>query len=172
MNQLFMDFVVKGICECKATNTKIDHIQDKVHLLGDENRNESDQIETNSAPDRSNSMPQKSDYVYTRSADPTSSHAKNTTNGVILKKNDDCHILSLPDSIHPFLTILNDNKLTKVVCIKEWSMLEALIINDNCGNPSESLIICDCPKLKSIKIGIQCFIGQCQCKIQSILSNE
>lgn len=78
---------------------------------------------------------------------------ENTENVVTIINKDDDKVLSKPDSIHSLLYIKSNCFSFKTVSIKKWSLLETLVIENQSCSTTGSFEICDCPKLKSIKIG-------------------
>ena len=79
----------------------------------------------------------------------------------------DYSILSKPDSTHSSLIFRDDCDSFFNVSINKWTMLETLVIGNQCCPKNKSFEIRDCPQLKSIKVGNQSF-KESSCYIFSI----
>ena len=84
---------------------------------------------------------------------PIQSEEKTIT---IFNKSDNS-VLSNPDSTHSSLIFRDDCESFDKVNIRDWTMLETLVIGNWCCSKTKSFEIRNCPQLKSIKVGKQSF---------------
>ena len=80
----------------------------------------------------------------------------------------DHSILSKPDSTHSSLIIKDDCYSFDKVSIRDWTMLETLVIGNRCCPKTKSFEIRNCSQLKSIKVGQYSFKDSSFCIIDSI----
>ena len=173
MNPLFIEFVNKCICESNPKNLKTNESHSGINGEVKKNQNESSKSRSGSMTDRSNSTSQNTDDDLHQRVKSTSDSVSNETNSMKNENvGDDNLRYILPNSDESSLKIPNEDKLGAIVCIKEWNSLKELEIGDNCGYLTRSLTICDCPKLKSIKIGKKCFTEHVECVIRGINNND
>ena len=169
MNPSFTEFVNKCICESNPKNLKTDESHFGINGEVKKNQNESSKSRSGSMTDRSNSTSQNTDDDLHQRIKSTSDSVSNETNSMKNENvGDDNLRYTLPNSDESSLKIPNEDKLEAIVCIKEWNSLTKLEIGDNCGYLTRKLTICDCPKLKSIKIGKKCFTWHVECVIKGI----
>ena len=80
----------------------------------------------------------------------------------------DISVLLKPDSTHSSLIFSDDCPITDNVSINNWTMLETLVIGNQCCPKTGSFEIRDCPQLKSIRVGQYSFKESSTCYIFGI----